>query len=73
MPVKPRDALEQARMRRWWLARYSMDELVEIGAMIWPELELGVVVDRVEHGLRPGEGEPGKCLVASREEVFGPL
>lgn len=26
------------KMRRWWLERYSVEELLEIGAMIWPEL-----------------------------------
>lgn len=28
---------EQAKLRAWWLNRYSTDELQEIGQMIWPD------------------------------------
>jgi hypothetical protein len=28
------DPAEVERMRRWWLARYSLEELMEIGQMI---------------------------------------
>jgi hypothetical protein len=27
---------EQAKLRAWWLKRFSHDELQEIGRMIWP-------------------------------------
>jgi hypothetical protein len=29
---------ERARLQRWWLDRYSLEELVEIGREIWPDL-----------------------------------
>ena len=32
-PFEPSEA-ERARMRRWWLARYSLDELLELGDLL---------------------------------------
>ena len=32
--AKPPDPLEQARMRKWWTDRYSVDELLELGREI---------------------------------------
>jgi hypothetical protein len=29
---------ERAELRDWWLARFTFDELLEIGGLIWPEL-----------------------------------
>lgn len=28
---------QQAKLRAWWLKRYSQDELVELGHMLWPD------------------------------------
>jgi hypothetical protein len=33
-PPKPVDEATMERMRRWWLARYSLEELLEIGRLI---------------------------------------
>jgi hypothetical protein len=30
------DAERRRRMRRWWLERYSREELLELAMMIWP-------------------------------------
>jgi hypothetical protein len=39
------------RMRRWWLARYSLDELRDLAAAIWPQLALP---NDTAEGLRSG-------------------
>ena len=28
---------QQAKLRAWWLKRYSPDELAELGRMLWPD------------------------------------
>jgi hypothetical protein len=33
-PPKPADEATMERMQRWWLVRYSLDELLEIGALL---------------------------------------
>jgi hypothetical protein len=33
-PSKPVDEATMERMRRWWLARYSIEELLELGREI---------------------------------------
>ena len=30
---------QQAKLRRWWLKRFSDDELHELGRMIWPDTD----------------------------------
>lgn len=29
---------ERAELRAWWLARFTFDELLALGRMLWPEL-----------------------------------
>jgi hypothetical protein len=33
-PEKPVDEATMERMRQWWLERYSLDEILEIGRLI---------------------------------------
>ena len=33
-PAKPPDKLAAERMRRWWLERHSIEELLELGRML---------------------------------------
>jgi hypothetical protein len=33
-PAKPVDPATMIRMRRWWLDRYSIEELLELGDML---------------------------------------
>jgi hypothetical protein len=37
-PAKPIDPAELERLRRWWLKRYSLDEIRELALGLWPEL-----------------------------------
>lgn len=39
-PREPAEA-ERDRYQRWWLARYSLEELQEIGRALWPGLTGG--------------------------------
>jgi hypothetical protein len=33
-PAQPPDPAAVERMKRWWLARYSLDELLELGELL---------------------------------------
>jgi hypothetical protein len=35
-PLKPPDEAELARLREWWLERFTLDELRDLARCIWP-------------------------------------
>jgi hypothetical protein len=37
-PARELTPAEQERYRKWWLDRYSLEELFEIGLAFWPDL-----------------------------------